>query len=56
MYIDPNSGGLIFGWLLAAFGLLSGLVLIFSGKIRAYFSQLRRKSRENKEDKADEQK
>ena len=56
MYIDPNSGGLIFGWLLGAFGLLSGLVLVFSGRIRKYFSQLRRKSRENKEDQAAEQK
>ena len=35
MYIDPNSGGMIFGWLLGAFGLVSGLLLVFSGRIRA---------------------
>jgi hypothetical protein len=56
MYIDPNSGGMIFGWLLGAFGLLSGLVLVFSGRIRSYFARLRRKSREGKEDDATEQK
>ena len=50
MYIDPNSGGIIFGWLLGAFGLISGLVLVFSGRIRKYFSQLRRKARESKKD------
>lgn len=55
MYIDPNSGGLIFGWLLGAFGLISGLVLVFSGRIRKYFSQLRRKSREGKHDDAADQ-
>ena len=53
MYIDPNSGGMIFGWLLGAFGLISGLVLVFSGRIRQYLSQLRRKSRANDEDESD---
>ncbi len=52
MYIDPNSGGMIFGWLLGAFGLISGLLLVFSGRIRKYFSQLRRKSRPEEEDEA----
>jgi len=50
MYIDPNSGGMIFGWLLGAFGLISGLLLVFSGKIRQYFSQMRRKSHPSDED------
>jgi hypothetical protein len=45
MYIDPNTGGVIFGWLLGAFGLVTGLLLIFSGKIRGYFARLRRKTR-----------
>ncbi len=53
MYIDPNSGGMIFGWLLGAFGLISGLVLVFSGKIRQYFAQMRRKSRTQDEDESD---
>jgi hypothetical protein len=55
MYIDPNSGGLIFGWLLGAFGLVSGLVLVFSGRIRSYFARLRRKSREGKDGNPGEQ-
>jgi hypothetical protein len=50
MYIDPNTGGVLFGWLLGAFGLITGLLLVFSGKIRGYFSQLRRKIRGNKKD------
>ena len=53
MYIDPNSGGMIFGWLLGAFGLISGLLLVFSGKIRKYFSQLRRKTRPGEEDEGE---
>ncbi len=53
MYIDPNSGGMIFGWLLGAFGLISGLLLVFSGKIRKYFSQMRRKSHAEDEDEGD---
>jgi hypothetical protein len=53
MYIDPNSGGMIFGWLLGAFGLISGLVLVFSGRIRKYFSQMRRKTRADSEDESE---
>jgi len=52
MYIDPSSGGILFQALAAAFVAVSGVVLLFSGRIRAYFSQLRRKSREGKEDKS----
>ena len=45
MYIDPNTGGVIFGWLLGAFGIVTGLLLIFSGRIRGYIAKLRRKTR-----------
>jgi hypothetical protein len=55
MYIDPNTGGMLFGWLLGAFGLVSGLLLVFSGRIRKYISQLRRKSRESKKGNGEEQ-
>ena len=55
MYIDPNTGGIIFGWLLGAFGLITGLLLVFSGKIRGYFSMLRRKARENRKDNTEDQ-
>jgi uncharacterized YccA/Bax inhibitor family protein len=49
MYIDPNTGGIIFGWLLGAFGLVTGLLLVFSGRIRSYIAQLRRKIRHKDE-------
>jgi hypothetical protein len=55
MYIDPNTGGVLFQALAAAFVAVSGVVLIFSGRIRSYISQLRRKSREGKEHKDQEQ-
>ncbi len=55
MYIDPNTGGVLFQALAAVFVAVSGVLLIFSGRIRAYFSQLRRKSRENKEHNTEEQ-
>jgi hypothetical protein len=51
MYIDPSSGGILFQALAAAFVAVSGVVLVFSGRIKAFFSQLRRKSREGKENK-----
>lgn len=46
MYIDPNSGGLIFQVLLVMFGVLSGAVLVFSSKIKMGISRLRRSMRE----------
>ena len=55
MYIDPNTGGVLFQALAAVFVAVSGVLLIFSGRIRSYFSQLRRKSREGKKDGTDEQ-
>ena len=48
MYVDPNTGGIIAAWLIGASGLIVGLLLVFSGKIRAYFAQLRRKMRKDK--------
>jgi hypothetical protein len=46
MYIDPNTGGMLFQILAVAFAALSGLVLFFSGKIRMFFAKLRRRVRE----------
>jgi hypothetical protein len=46
MYIDPNTGGMLFQVLAVMFGLISGLLLFFSGQIRVAFSKLRRKMRE----------
>ena len=46
MYIDPNTGGMLFQILAVAFAALSGLVLFFSGKIRMFFAKLKRRARE----------
>jgi hypothetical protein len=53
MYIDPSSGGVLFQALAAAFVAVSGVVLVFSGRIKAFFSQMRRKAREGKEGKSE---
>ena len=54
MYIDPSTGGLLFQILAVAFTAISGIVLLFSNKIKMYFSRLRR-SDETEEAQADEQ-
>jgi hypothetical protein len=55
MYIDPNTGGVLFQALAGAFVVISGVLLVFSGKIRGYFAQMRRKSREAKEEHTETQ-
>jgi hypothetical protein len=46
MYIDPNTGGMLFQVLAVVFGIFSGIVLFFSGKIRMAASRVRRFIRE----------
>jgi hypothetical protein len=46
MYIDPNTGGMLFQVLAAAFATLSALILLFSSRIRALVGKLRRLLRE----------
>lgn len=43
MYIDPNSGGMLFQVLVVLFSTLTGVLLVFSGRIRAYIGKLRRR-------------
>lgn len=43
MYIDPNTGGMLFQTLAVLFALFSGVMLAFSSKIRAFISKLRRR-------------
>lgn len=50
MYIDPNSGGMLFQALLILFGVISGSVLIFSSKIKMFFARMSRSVRERDED------
>ncbi len=54
MYIDPNAGGMLFQILAVLFGLISGFVLFFSGRIRMIFARLRRSRREAEHEKGDD--
>lgn len=45
MYIDPNSGGMLFQILAVLFGVLSGTILIFGSKIKMGIAKLRRSMR-----------
>jgi len=57
MYIDPNTGGMLFQVLAAALAIFSGAALVFSSKIKAFFARLRRNrnERESGSDKTDQQ-
>ncbi len=55
MYIDPNSGGMLFQILVVIFGVLSGTVLMFSSRIKMGIAKLRRTLRKkNEENKTSE--
>lgn len=45
-YIDPNTGGMLFQALLAAFAVISGFLLLFSRRIRIVLSRARRHLRD----------
>jgi hypothetical protein len=42
MYIDPNTGGMLFQILAVMFGLLSGIILLFAARIRMMFARVMR--------------
>ena len=42
MYVDPNTGGMLFQILAASFVVISGFLLVFSSKIRMLFARLKR--------------
>jgi hypothetical protein len=46
MYIDPGSGGALVQALLIVFGVVSGSVLLFYGRIKMSVAQFRRYIRE----------
>ncbi|MFN8382154.1 MAG: hypothetical protein U0V02_09455 [Anaerolineales bacterium] len=52
MYIDPNTGGMLFQVLAVVFAVFSGVFLVFSSKIRAGIAKLRRR---NKEDQSNQE-
>jgi hypothetical protein len=47
MYIDPNTGGVLFQALAAIFAVASGALLFFSGKIRESIARFRRRLRKD---------
>jgi hypothetical protein len=47
MYIDPNTGGILFQTLAVLFGVFSGIVLLFSSKIKMGIAKLRRAFRKD---------
>ena len=50
MYIDPNTGGILFQVLAGAFVAVSGVLFLFSRKIKEGIARLRRKARENEDE------
>jgi len=46
MYIDPNSGGMLFQIAVVVIGVFSGVVLVFSSRIKMGIARLRRTFRE----------
>ena len=57
MYIDPGSGGMLFQILAVAFGVFSGTVLMFSGRIKMMIAKWRRSTRkEENSNETNEQK
>jgi hypothetical protein len=50
MYIDPNTGGILFQALAGIFVVLSGVLFFFSRNIREFFARLRRRTRRDDED------
>ncbi len=51
MYIDPNTGGILFQALAGLLAVLSGVLLFFSRNIRQYFSRMRRSARKDEDDR-----
>ena len=47
MYIDPNTGGVLFQALAASLAAISGVLLIFSRQIRTAIAKLRRGARKD---------
>lgn len=50
MYIDPNTGGILFQALAGLLAVLSGVLLVFSKNIRQWISRIRRSARKDEEE------
>ena len=49
MYIDPSTGGILFQVLAIAFTAISGVILLFSNRIKMFFSRMRRKDEQEEQ-------
>jgi hypothetical protein len=43
MYVDPNTGGMLFQILAVIFVFFSGMILVFSSRIKMLWARLKRK-------------
>ena len=50
MYIDPNTGGILFQALAGLLAVISGALFFFSRQIRQGIARLRRRGRKDEED------
>ncbi len=50
MYIDPNTGGILFQALAGLFAVLTGVLFFFSRNIRQWIARMRRRSRNSDDD------
>ncbi len=51
-YIDPNTGGMLFQVLAVLLGVISGLLLFFSGRIKNLYYKIRRRMSGSSQDSA----
>ncbi len=54
MYIDPNTGGILFQALAVGLAAISGVLLIFSRRIREFFARMRRSARKDESEETKE--
>ena len=53
-YIDPNTGGMLFQILAVLFGVISGALLLFSGKKKGIYYSMRRRMRGSEDESLEE--
>jgi hypothetical protein len=56
MYIDPNTGGMLFQILASIFVVASAVLLVFSSRIKMFWARLRRRRAEPADPDEDEPK
>ena len=50
MYIDPNTGGILFQALAGLLAVISGVLFFFSRNIRQWFARMRRRGRKEEDE------